>query len=261
MTHRRTFYIVIILFVVLLGHYLGLWRPVENLFTRIVSAPLAAGYSSGGGFFSFFNRFKDNTNLIDENKNLKEQVAALENEIILLKEGIKQSGVIAEQLEFLKQKKLKAVLAAVVTRGAENNPNQIILNKGSRDGIKNGFVVLGTGGVVIGRVARVEETTSQVLLLIDSNVEISAADVNGVLLGVVKGNKDLSLRLNYILKESKIAKGDLIITAGEKDLVPSGLLIAEVDQVLEDEREIFKSARLTQMVDFDNQRIVSVVLP
>jgi len=261
MSHRRTFYIILAVVIILGGHYLGLWRPLENLATRTLSYPLSAGYSWGRDFFSFFGRFKNNVALENENNNLKEKVGGLESEIISLKGVLRQKNIVDEQLEFLKQKKLRAVLARVVTRGAENNPNQIIINKGTRDGIKNGLAVLGRGGAVIGRVIRAEDTASQALFLIDSTVELGAADANGNLLGVVSGNDDLSLRLNYVLKEKQLAKGDLIITSGEKDLVPAGLLIGEIEQVFEDEREIFKSARLTQLADYQNVDLVSVVLP
>jgi rod shape-determining protein MreC len=261
MPRPKTFYIILALILILLGHYLGLWRPMENLATRALSYPLSAGYAWGHNFFSFFDRFKNNAALENENQILQERTANLENEIVSLKNSLRQKGVLDEQLEFLKQEKLNAVVARVITRGAENNPNQLIINKGAREGLKNGQAVLGVGGVVIGRVVRVENTTAQVLLLIDTGVEISAADATGGLLGIVKGNKDLSLRLNYVLKEKKLTKGDLIITAGEKDLVPAGLLIGEIDQVFEDEREIFKSARLTQLINASNVDLVSVVLP
>ncbi|MDD5289785.1 MAG: rod shape-determining protein MreC [Patescibacteria group bacterium] len=260
MSHRRTFYIILAIVIILGGHYLGLWRPIERLATRALSYPLTAGYSWGRDFFSFFGRFQNNADLKKENQDLKERTAVLDGEIISLKEALRQKGITDEQLEFLKQEKLKAVLARVITRGVENNPNQLIIDKGARDGIKNGLVILGRGGVVVGRVTRVEDTSAQILLLTDTSVEMGAADVDGGLLGVVKGNKDLSLRLNYVLKEKKITKGDIIITSGEKDLIPAGLLIGEIDQVFEDEREIFKSARLTQPVDVANTDIVSVIL-
>lgn len=258
---RGKFYIILIVIFLLLGHYLGFLRPLENFAGRVFGGAMSAGYSWGRDFFSFFDRFQNNAALLEENKNLKEKISGLESEIVSLKDVLRQKDIVDEQLSFLKQKRLNAVLARVVTRGTENNANQIIINKGSRDGIKNGFVVLSKDGAVVGRVVKTEDTFAQVLFLIDSNVEIGAADSNGVLLGVVKGNSDLSLRLNYVLKEKKLAKGDIVVTSGEKDLVPAGLLIGEVETVFEDEREIFKSARLTQAADFQSAEIVSVILP
>jgi len=186
----------------------------------------------------------------------------LQTKIIELEQVLNQKEILDEELKFLREKDLKFVPAKVIARGIDSNSNLLVINKGRTDGLKKGLAVVIQQGLVIGRIAQISGQTSQVLLLNDSESQISAASLKGKsLLGIARGNLDVGLALKYVLKEKELEPGNLIITAGEEETVPQGLLIGEVLEIKEDERELFKSAIISQPPNVKNINIVNVVLP
>ena len=88
---------------------------------------------------------------------LKQQLVELES----------QNQKLKELLDYGKTQKQQGILAPVVGRSADHWWQQVTLGRGSQEGIKVGFVVMGPGGLV-GRVISVTQNTSRVLLISDS---------------------------------------------------------------------------------------------
>jgi rod shape-determining protein MreC len=234
---------------------------LERGLARGLGTMMSRGYTLGKNIAYFFNGFQERNNLIAKNKEQEEKIILLEQELINLKLVLEQKGITDEQLKFLTERKLTGVAARVITRGTEANNNQFILNKGKRDGVKEGMVAVASGGLVIGKIFHVEETNAQLLLLTDSAVKLNAVNsASKNTTGLIRGYNNLGLRFEYLLKEREIKKGDLIISSGQEELIPAGLIIGEVDEVYEDERELFKNARIIQRVDTKNIDFVTIVL-
>jgi len=64
-----------------------------------------------------------------------------------------------------------------------------------------------------------------------------------------------------IPKNKSIEVGDVIFTSGVEETIPSGLLLGEVSEISEDERDLFKTAKIWQPADTKNISIVNVILP
>src|SRR5271166_4455173 len=91
---------------------------------------------------------------------------------------------------------------------------RVLVDKGARDGVYVGQAVLDAGGV-FGQVARVDQLTSEVILISDAAHAIPVQDNRNGLRTVAVGTGDLSrLKLPYISTAADIIKGVSLVTSG-----------------------------------------------
>ena len=123
-----------------------------------------------------------------------------------------------------------AISAAVISRKTGSWWRQIILNKGSRDGVEIGNTVIGPGGL-LGRVKNTSLFTSSVTLLTSPEskvaVSIDRVQINGLLVGV--GDDYPSLILYS--KDTDIKVGDFISSSPASTLLPPNIPIGIVKSI------------------------------
>tara|TARA_B100000886_G_C20326484_1_gene450456 strand:+ start:176 stop:925 length:750 start_codon:yes stop_codon:yes gene_type:complete len=119
------------------------------------------------------------------------------------------------------------ISAAVISRKTGSWWRQIILNKGSRDGVEIGYVVIGPGGL-LGRVTNTSLFTSSVTLLTSPESKVGVwldrNQINGLLLGL--GDDYPSLILYS--KEADIKVGDFVSSSPASTLLPPNIPIGIV---------------------------------
>ncbi len=165
-----------------------------------------------------------------------------QNEVIL--NSVDQESLI--KLNLLKQdnKRLREILslqklsnednisAAVISRKTGSWWRQIILNKGSKDGVEIGSTVIGPGGL-LGIVSDTSLFTSSVTLITSPEsklgVWVERLQVNGLLVGV--GSHYPSLILYS--KDSDIKVGDFISSSSASTLLPPNIPIGVVQSIYE----------------------------
>ena len=122
------------------------------------------------------------------------------------------------------------ISAAVISRKTGSWWRQIILNKGSKDGVEIGSAVIGPGGL-LGRVNNTSLLTSSVTLLTAPEskvgVWVDRIQINGLLVGV--GDDYPSLIL--YTKDPDIRVGDFISSSPSSTLLPPNLSIGIVQSV------------------------------
>ena len=122
------------------------------------------------------------------------------------------------------------ISAAVISRKTGSWWRQIILNKGSRDGVEIGSTVVGPGGL-LGRVKNTSLFTSSVTLLTSPEsklgVWVDRIQVNGLLVGI----GDDSPRLILYSKNADIKVGDFVSSSPASTLLPPNIPIGIVQSV------------------------------
>lgn len=123
-----------------------------------------------------------------------------------------------------------AITAAVISREADGWWQQLLLNKGSLDGVRVGDAVEGPGGLV-GLVDRVTVTTATVTLLTDPSsrvgVWVARTRQHGLLTGVAS-NRPL---LRFVDKDPQVRPGDVVLTSPASTVVPPNLPVGVVQSV------------------------------
>ena len=122
------------------------------------------------------------------------------------------------------------VSAAVISRKTGSWWRQIIINKGSKDGVQIGSTVIGPGGL-LGRVNDTSFFTSSVRLLTSPEskvgVWVDRAQINGLLVGL----GDDSPRLILYSKDADIKAGDFVSSSPASTLLPPNIPIGVVQSV------------------------------
>jgi rod shape-determining protein MreC len=126
----------------------------------------------------------------------------------------------------------KSFTAPVIGRSPDNWWQQLLVGRGSRDGIEVGGIVLGEGGLV-GRVTQVTDHTSQVLLATDPSSRIGVLTSRSRHMGYIQGNGDRSstVLLQFFDKNPDVKVGDVVTTSNVSQLFPGGLTVGRVIEV------------------------------
>ena len=122
------------------------------------------------------------------------------------------------------------ISAAVISRKTGSWWRQIILNKGSKDGVEIGSIVIGPGGL-LGRVNNTSLFTSSVTLITSPEsklgVWVDRIKTNGLLVGLGDDHPSLIL----FSENADIKVGDLISSSPASTLLPPNIPIGIVQSV------------------------------
>ncbi len=139
-----------------------------------------------------------------------------------------------------------------------NSPylRSFIINKGSKDNIKMGMVVLDQN-YLVGRVIEVNYATSRVLMLSDINSNIPITISPGNLQAIATGNGYDYANINYLKKShfKKINNESIAYTSGTAGILKSGIPVGKVIKLESEDSEIIM---LEFFSDFTQLQYVSV---
>lgn len=236
-----------------------LTNDITSVFSRVIAAPI---------------RFIDRTfyvvnNLQDtytENKRLKAEL----DDIVRVQ--VENESLRAENNNLKSQLELKSTLTeyqqisgTVIARNPDLWLDQIIIDRGERDGLSSGMSVMSNNGLV-GRVTEVNPTSSKVVLLTtaDQNATQTSAEINseaGTVHGIITDYHEMSERLvmSRITSDLEINIGDQVATSGLGGVVPRGLFIGTVAEVTFDEHGLSRQVYIEPAANFDQIRYVLVV--
>lgn len=192
-------------------------------------------------------------------RELEQTVAELQVEIVRLREieddYYRLSGLVDYAAEHPDQ---SLVTADVIGRDTSSYLRWIMINRGTRDGIRVGNPVVSDLGLV-GRVENVAANAAWIRLANDPASAIDAKLQNANAEGTVIGQLQGGLRMQYISQDATVNQGDLVLTSGLGGTFPANIVIGQVTSVQRQQADLFQVAEVRPTVDFDELRIVSVV--
>jgi rod shape-determining protein MreC len=151
----------------------------------------------------------------------------------------------------------KSLAADVIAFDATNYSGIITLNVGSSAGVLPKDVVYNAQGVV-GQVALTGVSNCRVQLLTDRSSGIGAMTGRTMAKGVVKGTGERICTMKYFDFRADVREGDLVLTSGESDIYPRGMVIGRVLRVRRDKNYSRLSAEVEPAVSFDRLSAVKV---
>jgi rod shape-determining protein MreC len=205
-----------------------------------------------------------------ENKKLREEVAALQKELIEERTAARENKRLRDIVRYIGGPSFPDDYRSVVTRVVARPPsayNQVVLvAAGSGDGIAVNDPVVTEDGLV-GLVTEVTGNGARVTLLTDQTSAVSALVLQSGAGGVVRhGPSDGStLVLDRVGKDELVNEGDLVITAGWRSgklesLYPRGIPIGTVASVGQQDVDLYKRIQVAPLVDFDSLAEVIVLV-
>ncbi|WP_036478686.1 rod shape-determining protein MreC [Myxosarcina sp. GI1] len=193
-----------------------------------LSTTIAIKETQGGtiaeAYYFLIRPFQSQQQLKIQNKLTNARILELEQRVLELE---RQNQNLKQLLDFSHSQDSAGITAPVIGRSADRWWNQVTLGKGSLDGIEQGYVVMGIGGVV-GRVVFVTPHTSRVLLISDPSSGVGAVVSRNRKLGSIRGKDTQTVVMRFFTKVVDIKPGDSIATSPLSNLYPAGLPIGKV---------------------------------
>lgn len=245
---------------------LGFLKPLEGFLSKGVNPILSEMHKLGVNIKSRFGEQVDKATLLKENEDLKREAIALVEENARYKILEEENRLLRESLGFLKRNKLKYLMANVISQGEVGNlsgrTDTIFIDKGEKDGVKKNFGVVGSDGLILGKIVEVKDSSSMVYLNNNSRCKLAAAilDKNGTS-GITEGELGLTIKMSFIPQSHEIKIGDIVVTSGLEEFIPRGLVVGRVRGVTKENNDLWQVAEIESMSKTNNLVIVSVILP
>ena len=150
--------------------------------------------------------------------------------------------------------------ARVINNMLHNVDNYLTLNVGSANGVRPGLGVVAAGGVV-GRVKVVSAHYATVTSLLHSKTSIASKIRRDGTFGTIRwlGDDPTHALLDNVLRETKLLKGDTIVTSSYNSVFPEGVFIGTIDSFVKEPDKNFWTVRVRLGVNFANLTYVYVV--
>ncbi|MFH1712671.1 MAG: rod shape-determining protein MreC [Candidatus Jacksonbacteria bacterium] len=244
-------------------YYLHLLTPVEKILALFFHPVQTEIVQQGANINKYLK-----TTPVSKNELIK-QVAALQSEIndlniqlLKLQNAFQENQELKNLLNFKNNNNYQLLTGEIVYKNNSELEKSIMINLGSKDGIrKNDAVTIGPG-MLIGKVIKTSPYQSLARLTIDNKSSILAALENApyTISGVVQGLQGTNLSFNYIPKNIAIIPKQKIITNGLQENLPSNLFLGQITQLQENENNIFNSALVETPYNIEDLKIVGIII-
>lgn len=256
------FFIFLILFLAAL-RTIGFLKPLENSLIHTLSPLTAVFYSAGSWTKNFY---LDLTDKNDQHKSIL-QLEKENKELILKNSQLKtlqfENNELRKYLNFFENNSYSLTLTRIVSR--PNNLNQknqqiIILNKGLSSGLRKDLPVISTEGILIGKIISCENLLCKACLAIDSQCRFAVAIQNeNRTIGMASGNLGLTIKMELIPQTEKLKLDDFVVSSGLEETIPANLFLGKISEINKKDNEIWQTATIEPIVDYDRLDIVGVI--
>lgn len=241
----------------------GAVQPLKNAVSSTVT-PAQSNITKAGNWIVDYISFLSNLSKIKkENDALRSKVEKLDTQVSQMEKEETELKRLRKLLELSEQySDYDSVGANVIGRGEGNWFDTLVIDKGSKDGIKEGMNVLSGDGLV-GIVVSVQSKSAQVMSIIDDESNVSAMDLSTSDICMVNGNEetieDGYIGIEDIDKDAKVKDGDTIVTSNISSKYLAGLTIGTIKEIEMSDSKLSKSAKLEPVVDFKHLQEVLII--
>jgi len=244
---------------ILTDSHFSFTSPVRQVLATVV-APIQWLVSAPHDLFSWSeDAMKSRSDLQEENEGLRNRLlileakslrlASLSAEVNRLRELLNASSVVDDSI----------LVAEIIGINPDPYTHEVVVNKGSDDGIFLGQPVLDSQGL-LGQVTQVSPLSSRVLLISDNNhaipIQVTRNGVRGILVGV--GALD-RLELVNIPDTADIVEGDLLVSSGLGGKFPPGYPVAVIQSIVHDPGEPFAQVIARPLAELNRSRHILMV--
>jgi len=222
--------------------------PLENIIN-----------SSMGGISGIWRRYIFFVGLEEENRKLRGEIVSLRGEVNQYREMYLEGMRLKKLLNLKENINYPTVIAEIIGGSRSSVFKMILINRGTADGVKEGFPVLTSEGV-IGRIIEASWNVSRVLLLIDNNSNIDALVQKSRAQGVLQGRGGEACILKYVQRSEDVRVGDNVVSSGLAGVFPKGLLLGVVKKVQKKKSGLFQEILVSPAVDLSRIEEALVIL-
>ncbi|QJC37146.1 rod shape-determining protein MreC [Enterobacteriaceae endosymbiont of Donacia thalassina] len=162
------------------------------------------------------------------------------------------------QLPILKKRKI--ILAEIIPMLFPINKDLIFINKGLKDNIVPGTIVLNDKGIV-GQVIISKKKSSQVLLICNKKISLPVQIKNSDTKFIINGNGcTKNLQSEYISTDININKGDILITSGLDEQYPIGYPVGIITNIFFDKKKNFNIVYVKPFIQIEQIKYLVLLI-
>lgn len=192
--------------------------------------------------------------LIEENQAYKINELRFKEELMQLDNVKQENNRLRLLLSSPLRSNMKKMVAEVISVNSDPYTHQIVINRGTQDGVYEGQPVLDDQGIV-GQIISVGTITSRVILITDVKHAVPVrVRRNGVRL-IASGMGDIDqLEHNFVSHSIDIRMGDILVTSGLGGKYPEGYPVSQINYVSKNESQAFITLRSKPVANIDRIR-------
>lgn len=234
--------------------------PVEDVVLGVVSPVQHALRDASDTAADLASNVTEVDDLTNENKALREENERLNEQVSRLRE----SEIRYQQLEKLLQieeahPEEEFLAGNVISRDPSNLKDVVAIDRGKRDGVREGMVVVTEGHSLVGTVTQALDDYAWVTLITDPNSAVSAMVQESRAQGVVSGSYSRKLSIEFLSQAAAVKEGDVVISSALGGHYPAGLVIGRVIAVESTPQELFKQVSVEPLASLANLEMVLVM--
>ncbi len=265
----KSFKVIVVIAVLLFafflrGLYTGGLLPLLSDLGGAIATPVNRFFSSiGDTVEDWFEPVFHGKRLQEENKALREELDLLTDRQVDYDKLKNENELYREFLEIGDHNtEYDIEPATVIARPADSSYGSFVIDVGHYHGVEEGMPVITDHGLV-GIVTQVAHSYSKVSSLLDPSVKVGVLDSASRDTGVLSGESDFAAEgrtaAKYVSRQSLMQKGDVIITSGYGGMIPSGLTVGYIEEILQDPSGLTLMAKVRPSADPGAARRVFVI--
>lgn len=189
-----------------------------------------------------------------ENKALQRELILKNSELLMLGQFKQENARLRELLGSPLRQDEQKMVTQVISTGTDPYTDQVVIDKGSVNGVYEGQPVISDKGVV-GQVVAVGKITSRVLLICDAThalpIQVLRNDIRVIAAG--NGCTD-DLQLEHLPANTDIRVGDVLVTSGLGGRFPEGYPVGVVSSVKLDTQRAYTVIQARPMAGLQRLR-------
>ncbi len=208
-------------------------RLLRYWMLSVIGPPERAAHAGGLGARGIWSNYIDLRHTRQRNRELQAEVDRLRLEQAGLAEDARQGHRLQQLLSFKEKYIYQTVPAQVIGTSGTDMSRILIVDKGSKDGLRIDMPVITPDGIV-GKVKDVFPHAAQILEISDQSSGAGVMLETTRIRGVLRGNAYGQPQIINILPDDRIQPGERVLTSGGDQIYPRGLTVGYVDKVVND---------------------------
>lgn len=199
-----------------------------------------------------------------ENDQLRQELADM-NADIRNAQTYKEENERLRELQGLSEKHTdyEMEIANVVSWGGSGYGSVMTISKGETAGLATGMCVVTESGQVVGLITETGNNWASVTTILDTTSEIGAYIFGSGYTCIASGDFSLMEKgqflASYLASSATIRNSDQLLTSGDGDIYPPGLVLGTVTDVGDDETNVAQYAIITPTVDISSVEQVFII--
>lgn len=214
---------------------MGASTVVEQIVGTITAPVQSLTSGLSGSITGFLDQFLRASEISQENEQLREENRKLIDQMVDYENYKHENESLKEQLGIQEENpQWETMTASVIGRDPSDQFYSFTIDKGTLDGVSYQDPVITADGLV-GIVSEVGPVFAKVTTILDVRLNVACQDVRTQDVATISGDIEMAqqgkCKMSLIPRESGIAKGDIVQTAGTSGLYPQGIVVGRVSDV------------------------------